>query len=31
MYRKHVFSVEAVIGMVKGTNHRFRVITVFKR
>lgn len=31
MYRKNVFSVEAVIGMVKSTNHRFRVITIFKR
>ena len=31
MYRKDIFSVEAVIGMVKSTNHRFRVITVFKR
>jgi hypothetical protein len=31
MYRKDVFDVEAVIGMVKSTNHRFRVITVFRR
>ncbi len=31
MYRKDTFRVEAVIGMVKSTNHRFRVITVFKR
>ena len=31
MYRKDAFSVEAVIGMVKSTNHRFRVITVFRR
>jgi hypothetical protein len=31
MYRKDTFKVEAVIGMVKSTNHRFRVITVFKR
>ena len=31
MYRKDVFRVEAVIGMVKSTNHRFRVITIFKR
>ncbi|MGH7071275.1 MAG: hypothetical protein ACREFO_14855, partial [Acetobacteraceae bacterium] len=31
MYRKDVFAVEAVIGMVKSTNHRVRVITVFRR
>lgn len=31
MYRKDQFKVEAVIGMVKSTNHRFRVITIFKR
>lgn len=31
MYRKDAFDVEAVIGMVKSTNHRFRVITVFCR
>jgi hypothetical protein len=31
MYRKDVFAVEAVIGMVKSTNHRFRVATVFRR
>jgi hypothetical protein len=31
MFRKDVFSIEAVIGMVKSTNHRFRVITIFKR
>lgn len=31
MYRKDRFSVEAVIGMVKSTNHRFRVVTVFAR
>jgi hypothetical protein len=31
MYRKDLFAVEAVIGMVKSTNHRFRVITVFGR
>ena len=31
MYRKDQFSMEAVIGMVKSTNHRFRVITIFKR
>jgi hypothetical protein len=31
MYRKDAFEQEAVIGMVKSTNHRFRVITVFRR
>lgn len=31
MYRKDMFAVEAVIGMVKSTNHRFRVVTVFRR
>jgi hypothetical protein len=31
MYRKDTFAIEAVIGMVKSTNHRFRVITVFRR
>jgi len=31
MYRKDTWSVEGVIGMVKSTNHRFRVITIFKR
>jgi hypothetical protein len=31
MYRKDAFAVDAVIGMVKSTNHRFRVITVFRR
>jgi hypothetical protein len=31
MYRKDTFGIEAVIGMVKSTNHRFRVITIFKR
>jgi hypothetical protein len=31
MYRKDFFTTEAVIGMVKSTNHRFRVITVFSR
>lgn len=29
MYRKTCFEIEAVIGMVKSTNHRFRVLTVF--
>lgn len=31
MYRKTDFKVEAYIGMVKSTNHRFRVITIFKK
>ena len=31
MYRKDAFDVEAVIGMVKSTNHRFRVVTVFRK
>ncbi len=31
MYRKDSFGLDAVIGMVKSTNHRFRVITVFRR
>lgn len=31
MYRKDEWAMEAVIGMVKSTNHRFRVITIFRR
>jgi hypothetical protein len=31
MYRKDTWSLEAEIGMVKSTNHRFRVIIVFQR
>lgn len=31
MYRKDQFSICAVIGMVKSTNHRFRVITIFEK
>jgi hypothetical protein len=31
MYRKVVFEPEAVIGMWKSTNHRFRGITIFRR
>lgn len=31
MFRKDQFSIEAVIGMVKSTNHRFRVITIFRK
>jgi 16S rRNA G966 N2-methylase RsmD len=30
MFRKDQFAIEAVIGMVKSTNHRFRVITIFR-
>lgn len=31
MFRKDQFSIQGVIGMVKSTNHRFRVVTIFKR
>jgi hypothetical protein len=31
MYRKDQWAIEAVIGMVKSTNHRFRVTTIFRR
>lgn len=31
MYRKDEFEVIGYIGMVKSTNHRFRVITIFER
>lgn len=31
MYRKDTWKMIAVIGMVKSTNHRFRVITIFER
>jgi len=31
MYRKDHWKINAVIGMVKSTNHRFRVVTVFER
>lgn len=31
MYRKDQWAIEAVIGMVKSTNHRFRMITIFRR
>ncbi len=31
MYRKDAWDIEGVIGMVKSTNHRFRVVTVFRR
>lgn len=30
-YRKDQFAVVGVIGMVKSTNHRFRVVTIFER
>lgn len=31
MYRRDEWAIEAVIGMVKSTNHRFRVTTIFRR
>lgn len=31
MYRKDRFAIDGVIGMVKSTNHRFRVVTIFRR
>ena len=31
MYRKDAFAIDGVIGMVKSTNHRFRVVTLFRR
>lgn len=31
MYRKTDWKIEARIGMVKSTNHRFRVITIFRK
>tara|TARA_Y100001934_G_C12046425_1_gene628616 strand:- start:89 stop:661 length:573 start_codon:yes stop_codon:yes gene_type:complete len=31
MYRKDEWKVVAVIGMVKSTNHRFRVVTIFEK
>lgn len=31
MYRKDSFAVDAHIGMVKSTNHRYRVITIFRK
>lgn len=31
MYRKKDFCIDGVIGMVKSTNHRFRVVTIFRR
>ncbi len=31
MYRKDTFAVDAMVGLVKSTNHRFRVMVVFRR
>lgn len=31
MYQKKQWDIVAVIGMVKSTNHRFRVVTIFKK
>lgn len=31
MYRKDTWKIVGVIGMVKSTNHRFRVVTIFER
>jgi len=31
MYRKDTWRIIGVIGMVKSTNHRFRVVTIFER
>ena len=31
MYRKDQFSLEAAIGMMKSTNHRFRMVSVFRK
>ena len=31
MYRKDQWSVVGMIGMVKSTNHRFRIVTIFER
>lgn len=31
MFRKDTFKIVGVIGMVKSTNHRFRMITIFER
>ena len=31
MYRKDTWRINGVIGMVKSTNHRFRVVTIFER
>jgi len=31
VYRKDQFALEATIGMMKSTNHRFRLVTIFKK
>lgn len=31
MYRKADFAMDGVIGVVKSTNHRFRVVTIFRK
>ncbi|GAB1351378.1 hypothetical protein MASR1M12_01080 [Erysipelotrichia bacterium] len=31
MYRKDQFAIEGTIGMMKSTNHRFRLVTIFKK
>lgn len=31
MFRKADFSIEGIIGMVKSTNHRFRVVVIFRK
>lgn len=31
MFRKDEFSIRGVIGIVKSTNHRFRVVTIFEK
>jgi hypothetical protein len=31
MYRKADFALEGIVGMVKSTNHRFRVVTIFRK
>lgn len=31
IYRKDTWAIEAVIGLVRSTNHRFRLLTIFKR
>jgi hypothetical protein len=30
MYRKDIFTIEAVIGMMKSTIRRFRMVTIFR-
>lgn len=31
MYRKDQWSIDGVVGVVKSTNHRFRVVTIFRK